>query len=166
MKKLLILLSFAALTACNSEDDNTQTANSACYTGSLTVTSNTNPAAAPFELSGVRFEIKESEGGTFDLTMHDISFAQTMPMKLTIVIPALTYGDVAGDGRDRIYSLANPIVPYIGGKPYSAFQIVDFTGDYERSGVRLNISFTCRNPMIPVGDEPLDHKAVFTGTTN
>lgn len=166
MKKLLILLTFAALAACNSEEDDNRSSGSACYTGSLTVTSNLSPEAAPFEADGVRFEIRKSEDGTFELTMHDIRFAQTMPMKLTIAIPKLVYGDPDGDGTDRVYSLVDPIVPYIGGKPYSAFQIVDFTGDYERTGTVLRIGFTCRNPKIPVGDTMLDHRAVFTGTLN
>ena len=59
-------------------------------------------------------------------------------------------------------STADPIVPYIGGKPYNAFEIPMFTGRLANGG--LEVIFTCRNAQIPVGDETLDHKAVYKGT--
>ena len=75
-----------------------------------------------------------------------------MPMSLTIVIPELKYEDSDGDGIYELTSTADPIVPYIGGKPYNAFEIPMFTGRLANGG------------QIPVGDETLDHKAVYKGT--
>lgn len=164
MKKLFLLLTIAVLTACNTEDEK-PTSISAVYTGKLTVTSNASPDAKPYESeNNIRFEIAEAADGTFNLTMHDIRFAEAMPRPLTIVLPSLRYGDVAGDGFEQIYSTVDPIVPYIGGKPFDSFKILEFRGAYPESGTRLDISFTCKNPQIPVGDEPLDHKAFFSGT--
>lgn len=37
-----------------------------------------------------------------------------------------------------------------------------FTGRLANGG--LEVIFTCRNAQIPVGDETLDHKAVYKGT--
>lgn len=163
MKRIFLLLTLAALTACNTEEEK-PTSTSAVYTGRLTVTSNASPDAAAFSLENIRFAIAETSDGTFNLTMHDIRFAEAMPRPLTIVLPSLRYGDVAGDGFEQIYSTVDPVVPYIGGKPFQSFQILGFTGAYPESGKRLDISFTCKNPQIPVGDETLDHKAIFTGT--
>lgn len=162
MKKLLILFALAAFVACNTEADkgSRQKAN---FGGTLTVTSNhPNSTMVPFEASDVRFELTEDNNGTFKLTMHEIRFAESMPMSLTIVIPELKYEDANEDGIYELTSTADPIVPYIGGKPYSAFEIPVFTGRLY-NGV-LEVIFTCRNPRIPVGDETLDHKAVYKGT--
>lgn len=162
MKKFLLLLALAASVACNTEDDNNnrQKAN---FGGTLTVTSNhPNSTMVPFEASDVRFELTEDNNGTFKLTMHEIRFAASMPMSLTIVIPELEYEDSNGDGIYELTSTADPIVPYIGGKPYSAFEIPMFTGRLANGG--LEVIFTCRNPRIPVGDETLDHKAQYRGT--
>ena len=73
-----------------------------------------------------------------------------------------------GDGIYELTSTADPIIPYIGGKPYydpqtgKGFAIPMFTGRLA-NGV-LEVIFTCRNAKIPVGDETLDHKAVYKGT--
>ena len=64
--------------------------------------------------------------------------------------------------------LLDNIIPYIGGKPYydpqtgKGFAIPMFTGRLANGG--LEVIFTCRNAQIPVGDETLDHKAVYKGT--
>lgn len=161
MKKFLLLFALAASVACNTEDEK-DSRQSADFGGTLTVTSNRNPEAAPFEASDVTFELTEDNNGLFKLTMHEIRFAASMPMKLTIVIPELKYEDANGDGIYELTSTADPIVPYIGGKPYSEFKIPVFTGRVANGG--LEVIFTCVNPQIPVGGETLDHKAVFRGT--
>ena len=163
MKKLMLLLALAAATACNTEDDRPLTT-SAVYTGQLTVTSNNDPDAAPFRMEEARYEMSEAENGTFNLTLHEIRFAETMRMSLTIVLPALRTLSESKRGIYEIVSTATPIVPYIGGKPYEAFEILDFKASFAESGSELRVAFTCRNPQIPVGDERLDHRAVFTGT--
>lgn len=161
MKKFLLLLALAASVACNTEDEK-DSRQSADFGGTLTVTSNRNPEAAPFVASDVTFELTEDNNGLFKLTMHEIRFAASMPMKLTIVIPELKYEDANGDGIYELTSTADPIVPYIGGKPYSEFKIPVFTGRVANGG--LEVIFTCVNPQILVGGETLDHKAVFRGT--
>lgn len=163
MKKLLILLACLTAAACNTEEEKPQKT-SAVYGGTLAVTSNASPEAAPFVLSGVRFELTEDGGGLLNLTMHEIRFAESMPMALNIVIPTLQ--DTATDekGTYSLRSTEDPIVPYIGGKPYSLFEIDGFTGELSGNGTALDIAFTCRNPKIDVGGEPLDHRACFTGT--
>lgn len=162
MKKFLILLALAASVACNTEDDNDKR-REATFGGTLTITSNKIPAAEPFVASNVSFELTESKDGLFKLTMHDVRFAASMPMTLTIVIPELKYGDADGDGIYELTSTVDPIVPYIGGKPYSAFEIPMFTG--RLAGDALNVIFTCRNANIEVGDETLDHRAEYRGKT-
>ena len=127
MKKFLLLLALAASVACNTEDEK-DSRQSADFGGTLTVTSNRNPEAEPFVASDVTFELTEDNNGLFKLTMHEIRFAASMPMKLTIVIPELKYEDANGDGIYELTSTADPIVPYIGGKPYSDFKIPVFTG--------------------------------------
>lgn len=112
--------------------------------------------------SNISFELTEDNSGLFKLTMHEVRFAQSMPMSLTIVIPELKYEDSDGDGIYELTSTADPIVPYIGGKPYNAFTIPMFTGRLANGS--LEVIFTCRNAQIPVGDETLDHKAVYKGT--
>lgn len=47
-------------------------------------------------------------------------------------------------------------------KTGKGFAIPMFTGRLA-NGV-LEVIFTCRNAQIPVGDETLDHKAVYKGT--
>lgn len=163
MKKFLLLLTLAAGTACNTEDDTRTPPQTANFGGTLTVTSNNTPSAAPFELKDVHFEIAQNEDGTFNLTMHEIRFATSMPMSLNIVIPALKYGDANNDGVCEFTSTVTPIVPYIGGKPYSAFQIPEFDCTLTTNG-KLSVTFTCRNDKIPVGGETLDHKAIYHGT--
>lgn len=163
MKKLLLLLALAVATACNTEDERPLTT-SATYAGTLTVTSNASPEAAPFSMDDARYEMSEGEGGTFNLTMHEIRFAQTMPMSLTIVLPELRTLSESKKGVYEIVSTVTPIVPYIGGKPYAAFEILDFEASFTRSGSELQVAFTCRNPRISVGSESLDHRAVFSGT--
>lgn len=162
MKKFLILLALAASVACNTEDDNDKR-REATFGGTLTITSNKTPAAEPFVASNVSFELTESKDGLFKLTMHDVRFAASMPMTLTIVISELKYGDADGDGIYELTSTVDPIVPYIGGKPYSAFEIPMFTG--RLAGDALNVIFTCRNANIEVGDETLDHRAEYRGKT-
>lgn len=161
MKKLLILLALAACAACNTEDDN-DNRQKATFGGTLTVTSNRHPEATPFVASNISFELTEDNSGLFKLTMHEVRFAQSMPMSQTIVIPELKYEDSDGDGIYELTSTADPIVPYIGGKPYNAFEIPMFTGRLANGG--LEVIFTCRNAQIPMGDETLDHKAVYKGT--
>lgn len=163
MKKLLLLFAFAALAACNTEDEK-DTRHNATFSGTLTVTSNQSPSSAPFVATNVRFELTEDNDGTFKLTMHEIRFAASMPMALNIVIPALQYRDSNDDGIYELSSTVDPIVPYIGGKPYSAFEIPTFTGRIAENA--LNVIFDCRNPKIPVGGESLDHRAEFRGTLN
>lgn len=160
MKKLLFLFVAAALAACNTEDEEPAAASVSRFDGTLTVTSNGSPDAEPYILTDAIFEIGDGESGTTDLTMSRIRFAESMPMALTIVIPDL--GFASGAEQTKIYSNPDPIVPYIGGKPYSAFEIPDFEGSYS-NGV-LRIVFVCRNPAIPVGDGTLDHTARFEGT--
>ena len=103
MKKLLILLALAACAACNTEDDN-DNRQKATFGGTLTVTSNRHPEATPFVASNISFELTEDNSGLFKLTMHEVRFAQSMPMSLTIVIPELKYEDSDGDG---IYELTS-----------------------------------------------------------
>lgn len=159
MKKLLLLLAFAAFAACNTEegskDDAPQSTN---FGGTLTVTSNKTPDAAPFTASDVHFELSGTDNKVI-LTMHEMRFAASMSMSLTISIPDLT--PEIDKGITTFTSSVDPIVPYIGGKPYDKFQILDFKCVYMAG--ELNVSFTCRNPQIPVGGESLDHKAVYTG---
>lgn len=162
MKKLFLLLVLAAGTACNTEDD-TRTPQTANFGGTLTVTSNNTPSAEPFELKNVHFELAQDEDGTFNMTMHEIRFATTMPMSLNILIPKLEYADTDSDGLYEFRSTVTPIVPYIGGKPYSAFEIPEFESTLTSDG-KLDVMFTCKNDKIPVGGETLDHKAVFHGT--
>jgi len=100
--------------------------------------------------------------------MYNVRFAQSMPMSLNIVIPELKYEDSDNDGIYELTSTADPIIPYIGGKPYydpqtgKGFAIPMFTGRLANGS--LEVIFTCRNAQIPVGDETLDHKAVYKGT--
>lgn len=161
MKKFLLLLALAASVACNTEDEK-DSRQSATFGGTLTVTSNKNPGAEPFEASNVSFELTEGNNGLFNLTMHEVRFAASMPMSLTIVIPELKYEDANGDGVYELTSTADPIVPHIGGKPYSAFEIPLFTGRLANGN--LEVIFTCVNAQIPVGGETLDHKAEYRGT--
>ena len=167
MKKLLILLALAACAACNTEDDN-DNRQTATFGGTLTITSNQNPEAAPFEASDVTFELSEDNSGLFKLTMHEVRFTSSMPMSLNIVIPELKYEDSDGDGIYELTSTADPIIPYISGKPRydpqtgTGFAIPMFTGRLANGG--LEVIFTCRNADQPVGDETLDHKAVYKGT--
>ena len=49
--------------------------------------------------------------------MYNVRFAQSMPMSLNIVIPELKYEDSDNDGIYELTSTADPIIPYIGGKP-------------------------------------------------
>ena len=111
MKKLLILLALAACAACNTEDDNRQTAT---FGGTLTITSNQTPSATPFVTNNISFELTEDNSGLFKLTMYNVRFAQSMPMSLNIVIPELKYEDSDGDGIYELTSTADPIIPYIG----------------------------------------------------
>ena len=166
MKKLLILLALAACAACNTEDDN-DNRQKATFGGTLTITSNQTPSATPF-VTNISFELTEDNSGLFKLTMYNVRFAQSMPMSLNIVIPELKYEDSDGDGIYELTSTADPIIPYIGGKPYydpqtgKGFAIPMFTGRLANGS--LEVIFTCRNAQIPVGDETLDHKAVYKGT--
>lgn len=139
MKKLLILLALAACAACNTEDDN-DNRQTATFGGTLTITSNQTPSATPFVTNNISFELTEDNSGLFKLTMYNVRFAQSMPMSLNIVIPELNYDPQTGKG----------------------FAIPMFTGRLA-NGV-LEVIFTCRNAKIPVGDETLDHKAVYKGT--
>lgn len=163
MKKIFLLLVLAACTACNTEDDTQKPPQTAKFGGTLTVTSNNTPSAEPFELKNVVFEFARDEDGTFNMTMHEIRFASTMPMSLNIVIPKLKYADTDGDGISEFTSTVTPIVPYIGGKPYSAFEIPEFESTLTTGG-KLSVTFTCKNDKIPVGGETLDHKAAYHGT--
>lgn len=163
MKKLLLLLVLAAGTACNTEDDTQTSPQTAKFGGTLTVTSNNTPSAEPFELKNATFELTQDGDGTYNMTMHEIRFATSMPMSLNIVIPKLKYADTDGNGVPEFISTVTPIVPYIGGKPYSAFEIPDFESTLTSDG-KLSVRFTCKNDKIPVGGETLDHKAVFHGT--
>ena len=142
MKKLLILLALAACAACNTEDDN-DNRQKATFGGTLTITSNQTPSATPFVTNNISFELTEDNSGLFKLTMYNVRFAQSMPMSLNIVIPELKYEDSDNDGIYELTSTADPIIPANGG---------------------LEVIFTCRNAQIPVGDETLDHKAVYKGT--
>lgn len=117
MKKLLILLALAACAACNTEDDN-DNRQTATFGGTLTITSNQTPSATPFVTNNISFELTEDNSGLFKLTMYNVRFAQSMPMSLNIVIPELKYEDSDGDGIYELTSTADPIIPYIGGKPY------------------------------------------------
>ena len=167
MKKLLILLALAACAACNTEDDN-DNRQKATFGGTLTITSNQTPSATPFVTNNISFELTEDNSGLFKLTMYNVRFAQSMPLSLNIVIPELKYEDSDNDGIYELTSTADPIIPYIGGKPYydpqtgKGFAIPMFTGRLANGG--LEVIFTCRNAQIPVGDETLDHKAVYKGT--
>ena len=152
MKKLLILLALAACAACNTEDDN-DNRQTATFGGTLTITSNQTPSATPFVTNNISFELTEDNSGLFKLTMYNVRFAQSMPMSLNIVIPELKYEDSDGDGIYELTSTAQT------GK---GFAIPMFTGRLA-NGV-LEVIFTCRNAQIPVGDETLDHKAVYKGT--
>ncbi len=163
MKKLMFLFALVAATACNTEDDRPLTT-SAVYEGQLAVTSNATPDAEPFRMDDARYEMSEAENGTFNLTLHEIRFAESMRMSLTIVLPALRTLSESKKGVYEIVSTATPIVPYIGGKPYEAFEILDFEASFAQSGSELRVAFTCRNPQIPVGEERLDHRAAFKGT--
>ena len=147
MKKLLILLALAACAACNTEDDN-DNRQTATFGGTLTITSNQTPSATPFVTNNISFELTEDNSGLFKLTMYNVRFAQSMPMSLNIVIPELKYEDSDGDGIYELTSTADPIIPYIGGLANGVLEVI----------------FTCRNAQIPVGDETLDHKAVYKGT--
>ena len=121
----------------------------------LTITSNQTPSATPFVTNNISFELTEDNSGLFKLTMYNVRFAQSMPMSLNIVIPELKYEDSDGDGIYELTSTADPIIPYIGGKPYydpqtgKGFAIPMFTGRLA-NGV-LEVIFTCRNAQIPVG---------------
>lgn len=133
MKKLLILLALAACAACNTEDDN-DNRQKATFGGTLTITSNQTPSATPFVTNNISFELTEDNSGLFKLTMYNVRFAQSMPMSLNIVIPELKYEDSDNDGIYELTSTADPIIPYIGGKPYydpqtgKGFAIPMFTG--------------------------------------
>ena len=116
MKKLLILLALAACAACNTEDDN-DNRQKATFGGTLTITSNQTPSATPFVTNNISFELTEDNSGLFKLTMYNVRFAQSMPMSLNIVIPELKYEDSDNDGIYELTSTADPIIPYIGGKP-------------------------------------------------
>lgn len=163
MKKLLTILACAAIfAACNTEED-TGTPKQTNFAGTLTVTSNhENSTTAPYTASNVHYSVTEGDDKTLILTMNDIRFAVGMPKGMTIVIPSLTFEDTHADGVLTLTSTVDPIVPYLGGKPYNAFEILDFQGTY--SSGRLQVSFTCKNSRIPVGEETLDHKAVYSGT--
>lgn len=163
MKKFLLLFVLAAATACNTEDDTPKPPQTANFGGTLIVTSNNTPSAEPFELKNVRFELARDADGTYNMTMHEIRFATTMPMSLNIVIPKLKYAETDGDGIPEFTSTVTPIVPYIGGKPYSAFEIPEFESTLTSDG-KLSVAFTCKNDKIPVGGETLDHRAVYHGT--
>lgn len=84
--------------------------------------------------NNISFELTEDNSGLFKLTMYNVRFAQSMPMSLNIVIPELKYEDSDGDGIYELTSTADPIIPYIGGKPYydpqtgKGFAIPMFTG--------------------------------------
>ena len=168
MKKLLILLALAACAACNTEDDN-DNRQKATFGGTLTITSNQTPSATPFVTNNISFELTEDNSGLFKLTMYNVRFAQSMPMSLNIVIPELKYEDSDNDGIYELTSTADPIIPYIGGKPYydpqtgKGFAIPMFTAAGSPTAA-WQVIFTCRNAQIPVGDETLDHKAVYKGT--
>lgn len=113
------------------DNDNRQTAT---FGGTLTITSNQTPSATPFVTNNISFELTEDNSGLFKLTMYNVRFAQSMPMSLNIVIPELKYEDSDGDGIYELTSTADPIIPYIGGKPYydpqtgKGFAIPMFTG--------------------------------------
>lgn len=167
MKKLLLLFALAALAACNTEDEkgDSQSVN---FAGTLSVSSVQTPSATPFVMTDVHFELSDGNKGLLNLTMHEIRFATSMPMSLNIVIPDLDYADNDGDGIFELTSTADPIIPYIGGKPYfnpatgDGFEIADFKATLADG--RLSVSFICRNPKIPVGAETLDHKAEYHGS--
>lgn len=128
MKKLLILLALAACAACNTEDDN-DNRQTATFEGTLTITSNQTPSATPFVTNNISFELTEDNSGLFKLTMYNVRFAQSMPMSLNIVIPELKYEDSDNDGIYELTSTADPIIPYIGGKPYYDPQTVQCVRD-------------------------------------
>ena len=47
-----------------------------------------------------------------------MSILWTIPGRRTPFIPELKYEDSDGDGIYELTSTADPIIPYIGGKPY------------------------------------------------
>lgn len=157
MKKLLILFAFAALAACDSKEDNTLPVSATDnFGGSLTVTDNTAPEADPYTASNVKFSLTRTDDLLITLTMNDIRFAATMPMGMTIEIPKLKSVTI-GEGI-VMTSTVDPIIPYIGSRPYPEFEILNFS--CELSGGRLRVSFTCKHESDKM---TLDHKAVYSG---
>ncbi|WP_295936974.1 hypothetical protein [uncultured Alistipes sp.] len=154
MKKLLLLLTLAAFIACNTEDEEGNKL-SVTYNGTVTVTDNTVDGVPPYIQENAKYELAES-GGLYKLTMKEIKFAAQMPA-LNITIPKLMVEDLDGDGVYTLRSTVDPIIPYIGDKPYEIYGILNFTGTLVDD--QMTVRFLCKSTQMG-----LDHQVNYTGT--
>lgn len=138
MKKFfLLLLAAAAFAAC--DDDKDYGLPTEDYTGTLTVTSLSDPAQVN-TFQNKHFSLTGNENGTLTLWMHETQFVPQMP-ELTMAVPDIPY-TLTGD---RLTLAAERIVPKMGGRPYDKYAITNLTGTVIEAEPedRLEVNFDC-----------------------
>ena len=156
MKKFLfLLLTAAAFTACDNDDDNF-TPDAGSYNCLLVVT-DASTGSETNRASNVVCSLEEQPDKSVSLTMKDVKFTdnEREPVK-TIVFPKLK---ARNDGGTTIFESAGTIIPEIGGTPYEDYAISNFECWLTNDASTFHLTFTCINTTYH-----LNHTATFDGT--
>ncbi len=148
MKRLIILLCAALLSACGSEIIPNANKVDGQYVGVLQTTSLTDGEV--FAEKGVEFSLEPSALGTMTLTMHNTHFVAMMP-RLTMQVDGISSEMV--DYEHIISAPEEGIVPSIGEIKYPKYIITNLSGkrivsDDESGAGALSLTFHCRGYLV------------------
>ncbi|MBO5759721.1 MAG: hypothetical protein J6R31_06760 [Rikenellaceae bacterium] len=148
MKKLLIILCVALLSACGEEFIPNANKVDGQYVGVLQTTSLTDGEV--FAENGVEFSLAPSAMGTMTLTMHNTHFVAMMP-RLTMQAAGLQSKLV--DYEHIISAPDEGIIPTIGEIKYPKYIITNLSGkrivSADESGAgALSLTFHCRGYLV------------------
>ena len=151
MKRLIILLCAALLTACGSEIIPNANKVEGQYVGVLQTTSLTDGEV--FAEKGVEFSLQPTALGTMTLTMHNTHFVAMMP-RLTMQVDGISS---EMENHEHLLSSheahADGIIPTIGGIKYPKYIITNLSGkrivSSDESGIgALSLTFHCRGYLV------------------
>ena len=148
MKRLIILLCAALLSACGSEIIPNANKVDGQYVGVLQTTSLTDGEV--FAEKGVEFSLEPSALGTMTLTMHNTHFVAMMP-RLTMQVDGISSEMV--EHEHLLSASVDGVVPTIGGIKYPKYIITNLSGkrivSNDDSGIgALSLTFYCRGYLV------------------
>jgi hypothetical protein len=148
MKKLLIILCVALLSACGEEFIPNANKVDGQYVGVLQTTSLTDGEV--FAEKGVEFSLEPSALGTMTLTMHNTHFVAMMP-RLTMQVDGISSEMV--EHEHLLSASVDGVVPTIGGIKYPKYIITNLSGkrivSADESGTgALSLTFHCRGYLV------------------